>query len=406
MNYVCEYCGGQFNHRENLWVHLQKEKKVYINGKEGIDYLICKECGLRTESLGNHIQRHGMTSRQYIEKHIGTILTLPSLSCRRGEATIGKRVIPIQNRSGAVLCDKCNEWYLKRFSAKHLADCVAAHPDKYELDKDYVKCPECGIAMSRLGEHLNKEHGWDKDRIEVEIGRGLKLITGNISKRWKSKQNFKDSQDKREATHLKRHGFSNPFSNPEVREKILETNQRRYGVDHPMKNEEVFIRQNESAHNGPSGQEIFFDEHTIANVVFCGYGGRFIRTKTGVHKYGRLIKDLNPDFIVLPDNVLESALMASRDRKPMDRQRHRSRYVIELLGDWYHSEAMIGINPEEHEKEIIGAYKSAGIECLVLWEKDVMTRWESIRLMVDAWVEKAVRDMNENPIWSRAKKVQ
>jgi hypothetical protein len=169
-----------------------------------------------------------------------------------------------------------------------------------------------------------------------------------------------------------------------------------------MKNEEVFIRQRESSQNGSSGLEKFFDEHTCEQCVYIGYGGRFIRTKTGVHKYGRLIKDLNPDFMVLPSNVLESALAAAKEHRPLDRQKHRSRWVVELLGDYYHSKEVIGVEPAEHEKELVASYKSAGIECLVLWEKDVLYRWESIRPMVDAWIEKAVKDMNENPIFSRA----
>lgn len=95
-------------------------------------------------------------------------------------------------------------------------------------------------------------------------------------------------------------------------------------------------------------------------------------------------------------------MAASKARQPMDRQKHRSRYVVELLGDYYHSEKVIGVKPEEHEREIVEAYRSVGIECLVLWERDVMGRWEAVRPMVDAWVEKAVRDMSENPIFSRA----
>jgi hypothetical protein len=35
-----------------------------------------------------------------------------------------------------------------------------------------------------------------------------------------------------------------------------------------MQNEDVRIRQNESAMNGPSGQEVFFDEHTCDSVIY------------------------------------------------------------------------------------------------------------------------------------------
>jgi hypothetical protein len=143
-------------------------------------------------------------------------------------------------------------------------------------------------------------------------------------------------------------------------------------------------------------------EHVFCpNVVYTGYGGRFIRTKTGVRKYGRLIKDVNPDFMVLPDCVLQSATSASRERRALDRLKHRTKYVIELLGDWYHSEQVIGVPPAEHEAEVIAAYKSAGIECLVLWEHDVMSRWNVIEPMVNAWIQRAVADINENPVWKK-----
>jgi hypothetical protein len=229
-------------------------------------------------------------------------------------------------------------------------------------------------------------------------------VEGKWRKSIESKQSFDAINDKRIATVRKKYGVDNVFSFPEIQEKIVQTNQRRYGVKHPMQNEDVLIRQKDSAHDAPSELEKFFDKHTCENIVFTGYGGRFIRTRIGVRKYGRIVKDLNPDFMVFSNNVLESALAASTEHRAMDRQKHRSHYVVELLGDYYHSEKVIGVKSEEHEKEIVEAYKSAGIECLVLWEKDVLTRWESIRPMIDAWVEKAVRDMNDNPIWSRATK--
>jgi hypothetical protein len=72
------------------------------------------------------------------------------------------------------------------------------------------------------------------------------------------------------------------------------------------------------------------------------------------------------------------------------------------LGDWYHSEDVIGVCAIEHEKEIIEAYQSVGIECLVLWEKDIMCRWEGIRPMVEAWIDKAVKDINERPVWKKS----
>ena len=404
--HVCPHCGGKFNYLCNFEKHIQKELNQFVMGKEGTDFVVCRICGMRSDNLEPHIRLcHSMTVAVYQQLH-GMETTAETMRIKQREANLGKHFKPMSEKRGAVQCDICNEWYQPETAQDHREKCVASHPDRYELNKDYVQCPECKLAFARLGKHLKKDHGWDEDKIAVEVGRGLQLIANKVVDKWKEAvnktQSFDEINKKREATHLEKHGFANPFSNPEVQVKMVETSQRRYGTHHPMQNEEVFIRQNESAQTGPSELEKFFDEHTCENVVFTGFGGRFIRTKTGVRKYGRLIKDMNPDFMVFPSNVLESALSASRERRKLSSEKHRTKYVVELLGDYYHSEQVIGVDPVEHEKEVVAAYKSAGIECLVLWEKDVMTRWESIRPMVDAWIDKAVRDMNENPIFSRA----
>lgn len=403
LEHVCHHCGGRFNHLCNLQLHLKKEDSLFINGKEGEDFVVCGICGMRSENLEPHIRiSHKMSVEKYRTSYAGKTIS-DRWKKQMMKSQTGKHTVLVEKRSGAILCCKCREWYLTRFSAKHLSSCVHAHPDKYIAGKDYVKCPECGEALTRLGEHLQKLHGWNKDRIALEVGRGLKLSADSVVDKWRTGQDFKESQKKREKTHFERHGFTNPFSNPVVQEKITETSQRRYGVNHPMKDEEILIRQRESAQMGPSSLEVFFmDKITVPNVIYSGYGGRFIRTKIGVRKYGRVIKDLNPDFMVLPDNVLVSAKSAVVEGRPLDRQKHRTRWVIELLGDWFHSERMIGVKPEEHEREVVASYKSAGIECLTLWEKDVMDRWDIIGPMVEAWIEKAVRDMNENPIYSKS----
>jgi len=398
----CVTCGGVVVDGRQVYHHGNK-CRGYL--KEGIDHVVCRECGYRSPMLSQHIKLHGMSGDEYRKKWPDDPLVIPQTIQNRAAVIRAKGGYkPISEKRGAVRCVVCQGWYQPETAQEHRQKCVQAHPEAYVEGMDYVRCPECRLPFMRLGGHLKESHGWNTDRVHLEKNRGTKFVADCVVDRWRIGQDFDDSNTKRERTHLERHGYANPFADPSMKEKIVETNQRRYGVDHPMQNEEVFSRQRESSENGPSAQEKFFDEHTCGNVVFCGYGGRFIRTKTGVHKYGRLVKDLNPDFIVLSSNVMDSALEASRDRKPMDRQKHRSRYVIELLGDYYHSEKVIGVKPEEHEREIVEAYKSARIECLVLWEKDVMTRWEAIRPMVDAWVEKAVRDMNENPIFSRATK--
>jgi hypothetical protein len=94
--------------------------------------------------------------------------------------------------------------------------------------------------------------------------------------------------------------------------------------------------------------------------------------------------------MVFSDDVCESALNLSREHLPLDRKRHRTKYVIELLGDYYHSEAVIGVPADRHEREIVAAYASAGIECLVLWEHEVLQGWEQNRERIESWVYNAM----------------
>jgi hypothetical protein len=108
----------------------------------------------------------------------------------------------------------------------------------------------------------------------------------------------------------------------------------------------------------------------------------------------------------LPDIALESARNCLVTGKPFDRQKHRSKYVVELLGDYYHSEDVIGFPCEAHEKELVAAYSSVGIECLALWEHDVLGRWNEIEPAVSSWVDRAVSDMNQRPAYRKSTKAK
>jgi len=311
-----------------------------------------------------------------------------------------------KDKTGAVQCSVCGGWYTYRNSLEHLNRCIKTHPSAYVEGRDYVKCPECDLVAENLTFHLHLKHGWTKDKFEKSQ---IKLISTVSQDKWKmvikNKYgcNYPMQNDgvfeKRRQKWKQNHGYNNPFASPAIQKRIKQTNIERYGVEYPMQNEKVFAKQFASANRGKTGLEEFFDEHiTCDNVVFTGYGGRFLRTKDGVHKYGRVINDLNPDFMVFPDSIAAEAQALSEARQPMaKRWKFNSKYVVELLGDYYHSEKLIGVPKEQHEKEVVQAYKSIGIDCLVLWESDVMKRWEIIRPQVNAWLDKAIEDMNSKP---------
>ena len=202
-----------------------------------------------------------------------------------------------------------------------------------------------------------------------------------------------NSAEKRAKTNMERRGVENPFQDEKVKEKIRQTNLKRYGVDHPMKCSAIRAKQALSAGTGMTAVEKRFNELSGPNVVFTGYGARVIHSKRVVHKLGRKMRDLCPDFMVFSDSSSYEAQAASDVSGEM--RKMSSGFIIEVFGDYYHSEAVIGVPREVHEMEVRDAYASVGIDCLILWESDILHNWIEISGGVLAWIEKAKGEMGK-----------
>ncbi len=313
-----------------------------------------------------------------------------------------------KDRIGAEQCNICGEWFNRRNSVEHLTRCVSTNPSSYKEGENYVKCPECGICSTNLNLHMRKVHSWTEERFEIARSNGQRFQSESMKKatietmklKYGTEHHWKNPEviEKRRQTWQRNHGCDNPFGSKSVQAKIITTNQERYGCDHPMQNEEVAIRQFNSAQNGPTDIEEFFDKHTCVNVVYTGGKSRFLRTKSGVKKGGRVIHDLNPDFMIFSDSVAEESVALIKDGKPLaNRRKFSTKFVVELFGEHYHSEDMIGVSPQQHVEETIATYKSIGIECLVLWGKQILGGWEQNRSMIELWLNHAIQTMNARP---------
>lgn len=154
--------------------------------------------------------------------------------------------------------------------------------------------------------------------------------------------------DKRRDTVLEKYGVEHVLQNNEIREKMVSTKIEKYG--NPW---------GPSPIDGPNGLE----RKVLAlvpegSILFTG-DFSFWRwlPKLGHHK--------NPDFIVPgPD--------PENPKKGVTR-------VVEAFGDFWHSKMFTGRAPFEHEGELIEAYAEIGIDCLVLWESEVLGYPEEVR---------------------------
>lgn len=187
--------------------------------------------------------------------------------------------------------------------------------------------------------------------------------------------------DKRTETNLARYGVENVMQNAEVMARAQETNNERYGspffvgsdaykewsrglygTDHPMQNPEYARQQFEKmspSRGGPNGLE--------RKVLALVPEGTILFT--GDFSFWRWLPKLghnkNPDFIVPgpdPENPKNGVTR-----------------VVEAFGDYWHSKMFTGRAPFEHEGELIEAYAEVGIECLVLWESEVLGYPEEVR---------------------------
>ena len=109
----------------------------------------------------------------------------------------------------------------------------------------------------------------------------------------------------------------NSWQDPVFREKMITAS--RQGQHVSQNKAELFLQQ-------------ILDEHFPNQWKFVGDGKRIVAGKC-------------PDFV------------------------HTSRpLLIELFGDYWHSEEITGVPKEQHEKERIQLFESKGYRCLVVWE--------------------------------------
>lgn len=93
---------------------------------------------------------------------------------------------------------------------------------------------------------------------------------------------------------------------------------------------------------------------------------------TGDHSFWRWLPRLqrhkNPDFLVPgPD--------PEHPRRDLCK-------VVEVFGDYWHSKKFTGQDPVDHCRELVESYADIGIQCLIVWEKDIRKKHNNVRDVV------------------------
>jgi transposase-like protein len=95
-------------------IRTQANDDKWIDLQEGIDYVVCSVCGIKSALLNNHIKLHDLTAFEYQVKYPGAMLTPQQSELKRREALIPfyqdftlnltvKDLIPFIDEKGAVI---------------------------------------------------------------------------------------------------------------------------------------------------------------------------------------------------------------------------------------------------------------------------------------------------------------
>lgn len=120
----------------------------------------------------------------------------------------------------------------------------------------------------------------------------------------------------------------------------------------------------------PRPELYFFRDYNVCKLI--------LQSKhKSVNKLGKEYNRFCPDFLLLTDEELAfvtrslyEASVTGSWRNPFYSFTPKQKYAIELFGDYWHSEKVIGIEPTKHVEEVKSIYKSIGWEVDIIWESD------------------------------------
>jgi len=242
---------------------------------------------------------------------------------------------------------------------------------------DTVKCLLCNFEGKSLEGHLYDKHKISCRKYRELFGSNVKIRAKGVIEKQKATVRKKYGVDyafhqdwvfeKRNIAIMKsfqeKYGVNSPMQIPEVKEKAKQTCWKKYGVDNPMKNREIqkkawskyslIIERKYGVKNVTHIPEVVkksfasagrWKMNSLEKKVYNLFSNELEYTGDG--RFGIKISNKRfryPDFVVKPFN--------------------EKKKVIEVFGEFWHS--------KEDEEKIIQDYRSVGIECLVIWGKEL-----------------------------------
>lgn len=186
----CPVCGlrvdgergmsGHLRHRRDAGdaAHIEYERTLADAEFEGqieeLDYVVCRECGMRSSNLSGHVRVHGLTVGAYRARH-GADLVLRASAERESIREAARRAHANGQHGGTkvVLCPECDApWGAPKSLALSVHDLrcavcrvlgdIAEEHARWEgmsEPSDYVTCRACGVYRGEnLTSHIQVSH--------------------------------------------------------------------------------------------------------------------------------------------------------------------------------------------------------------------------------------------------------
>lgn len=148
-----------------------------LEGTEGVDFVVCQECGYKATKLYRHLAKHSMNLQVYKSKYPNAEIRCSLLKDKQRISHTLKHLghLPKGNTK-TVQCTVCQcVLEVNRFAGSlHDLRCIACKTKTIpeELDKvwqdkvegvDYVVCLECGFRANNLSNHVLMSHPQYRD---------------------------------------------------------------------------------------------------------------------------------------------------------------------------------------------------------------------------------------------------
>ena len=233
----------------------------------------------------------------------------------------------------------------KNFSKVHINTHIKAELrkiKKYENlieNIDYIRCPICNIPKLHLKRHMLVEHNMTYIKFKSQFPDALIVA-------------------------------------PKVEQKSREAYNQKYGIN---------SRGAAFQSNGMNNLEKTINSITDENVI---YADRLIW-------YSLKKDDKNivhtPDFIIVMPELLNDYLNIKNNNKYITNDNEYLRVnikgIIEIFGDYWHSQKFTGVSNEQHELDIINFYQHFYKPCLILWEHEIKNNIDFIRNKINNFIK-------------------